>query len=175
MGNFEPDHGERRFWFMKKLMVLMVVGAVAGCGEPDVNPPTDPADPIITPDQPAEPQLPGQSPTLPGRGPASFVGRWAAQPGWCGNTSGPERPIEISTTRFEGYENACAITRIGEVQGGYVAYLSCEAEGVSTAERLGMSVQGQTLSVTWLDRASVKTEFTRCPPLDPPPPGKPVS
>lgn len=160
---------------MKKLMVLMAAGVLAACGEADVNPPTEPADPIVTPDQPAETQLPGQSPTLPARGPASFVGRWAAEPGWCGNTTGAEQAIEISTTRFEGYVNACAITRIGEVAGGYIAYLSCDAEGVSTAERLGLSVVGQTLSVTWLDRASLKTEFTRCPALDPPPPGKPVS
>lgn len=160
---------------MKKLMVLMAACALAACGEPEVNPPTDPADPIQTPGQPGEVQIPGQSPALPGRGPASFVGRWAAQPDWCGNTTGPEQAIEISTTRFEGYENGCDITRIGEVSGGYIAYLSCDAEGVSTAERLGLSVLGQTLSVTWLDRASLKTEFTRCPALDPPPPGRPVS
>lgn len=154
---------------MRKLFVVMAAGVLGTCGEPAVNPPTDPADPI---------QPPGQAtgtPTLPGGGPVSFIGRWAAQPGWCGNTVGPEQAIEISTTRFEGYENACAITHIGEVAGGYIAYLSCEAEGVATAERLGLSVTGQTLSVTWLDRASLKTEFTRCPALDPPPPGRPVS
>lgn len=156
---------------MKKITVLMIAGLLAGCGEPEVNPPTEPADPVSTPDQAGEAQIPGQSPTLPGTGPASFVGRWAAQPGWCGNTAGPEQAIKISTTRFEGYENACHINRIGEVAGGYIAYLSCEAEGASTAERLGLSVAGQTLTVTWLDRASLKTEFTRCPALDPPPLG----
>lgn len=165
----EPGAGSARSAFMKTSVIPMLVLALAACGEPEVNPPTEPADPIQTPDQA------GETPTLPGGGPVSFVGRWAAQPGWCGNTAGPEQAIEISTTRFKGYENACAITRIGEVQGGYIAYLSCEAEGVATAERLGLSVTGQTLSVTWLDRASLKTEFTRCPALDPPPPGRPVS
>ncbi len=155
-------------------MIVMAVGALAACGRSEVNPPTEPADPVPTPDQPSV-QLPGRTPTLPGRAPVSFVGRWAAQPGWCGNTTGAEQAIEISTTRFEGYENGCDITRIDEVRGGYVVGLACEAEGVSTIERAGFSASGRTLTVTWLDRASMKTEFTRCPPLDPPPPGRPVS
>lgn len=159
---------------MKKLMLLAAVAALAACGEPEVNPPTDPADPIPTPDQPVEPQQPGRSPTLPGRGPASFVGRWAAEAGWCGHTTGPEQPIEITTTRFDGYENGCDIRRIEQTPEGYVAHMACEAEGVATTERLAMAVAGPTLTVTWLDRASVKTQFTRCPPLDTPPPGKPV-
>ncbi len=152
---------------MKKLMVLMVIGALAACGDTDVNPPTEPAAPITTPD---EDSPSGKESPLPGLGPVSFIGRWAAQPTWCGNTKGPEQAIEISTTRFQGYENGCDITRIEEVPRGYIAWLACEAEGVSTTERVGFSVTGQTLSMTWLDRASLKTEFTRCPAYDPPPP-----
>ncbi|MES2833792.1 MAG: hypothetical protein V4707_03670 [Pseudomonadota bacterium] len=159
---------------MKRFAILLLALALTACGEPEVNAPTDPAAPIPTPEEPGTVTIPGRTPTLPGRGPTSFVGRWAAQPGWCGNTTGPEQAIEISTTRFEGYENGCDITEIGEVQGGYIVSLACEAEGVSAAERVRLSVAGQTLSLTWLDRASLKTEFTRCPALDPPHTESPV-
>lgn len=159
---------------MKSFIVPCLVVVLGACGQAEVNDPTDPAAPIPTPDQPETVPIPGRTPTMPGRGPTSFVGRWAAQPTWCGNTVGPEQAIEISTTRFEGYENGCDITEIGEVQGGYIAYVTCQAEGDTNSERLRMSVADQTLTLTWIDRSDVRTELKRCPPLDPPPP-QPVS
>ena len=153
---------------MKTRMMLMTValvtaGALAGCGESEVNAPTDPAAPIVTPDEPAAIPIPGRTPTMPGRGPTSFVGRWAAQASWCANTRGPQRPIQITTTRFEGYENGCDITEIGEVQGGYVAYVTCQAEGETNSERLRMSVASDILTLTWIDRSDMRTELKRCP------------
>lgn len=158
---------------MKIAVLPLIALLLAACGQPAVNDPTEPAAPIPTPDQPETVPVPGRTPTLPGRGPTSFVGRWAARATWCGNTVGPEQAIEISTTRFEGYENGCDIARIGEVPGGYIADVACQAEGETTRERLRMSVADQTLTLTWIDRSDVRTELKRCPPLDPPP--QPVS
>ena len=160
---------------MKRLIPILLAG-LAACSEPQVNPPTEPAAAIPIPEEAAlEPVRPGITPTLPGRGPASFVGRWAASRSWCANTSGPEQPIAITTTRFEGYENGCDIAAIDQVQGGYVAQMSCMAEGVVSTERLRLGVGGDTLSLTWVDRKNVRTELTRCPAADPPPPTDPAS
>lgn len=54
---------------------------LASCDERiQVNPPTDPAPSVEAPDSPSSPApgSPGASSPLPGTGPASFVGRWAA-------------------------------------------------------------------------------------------------
>ena len=79
---------------------------------------------------------------MPGSGPASFVGLWAANRAWCANPRGAERPIEISTTRFEGYENSCGILSVNQVADGYEAGLACSAEGQTSRERVRMNVQG---------------------------------
>jgi len=102
------------------------------------------------------------SATLPGAGPASFVGRWAADITWCSSTTGAERPIEITTTRFEGYENSCSIDRIHEEAGGYDATLTCEAEGMTAQERVRLAVQGDSLRLTWPDRNGAVVLLTRC-------------
>ena len=158
---------------MKNAVIPILALVLAACGESAVNPPTDPADPIVRSDQPEIVSVPGRTPTMPGRGPASFVGQWAARTSWCANRTGPNQPIEITTTRFEGYENGCDITEIGEVQGGYIAYLSCGAEGVASAERLRLSVADQTLTLTWIDRADIRTELKRCPAPATPAPSPP--
>jgi hypothetical protein len=103
---------------------------------------------------------------LPGAGPRSFVGRWAADVSWCPNTTGPERPIEITTTRFEGYENSCAIASINQVADGYEAALTCTAEGTVSNERVHMAVTGQTLRLTWLNRDNAVVALTKCTTLE---------
>lgn len=153
---------------------LLAVLAVAACGPGEPNPPTEPADPIDTPEAAAPPSAPppGVGSVMPGSGPRSFVGRWAADVAWCPNTTGAERPIEITTTRFEGYENSCAISAVDQIADGYEAALTCTAEGAVSNERVRLSVTGQTLRLTWLNRDNAAISLTKCTTLeDTPSPG----
>lgn len=138
---------------------------LAACGESATNPPTDPAAPIVTPEAEAPPPTPppGVGSIMPGSGPQTFVGRWTANRGWCANPQGARRPIEISTTRFEGYENSCAILSASQVADGYEVNLACSAEGTTTSERVRMNVQGDAMRLTWLNRNSAVVSLTRCP------------
>lgn len=152
---------------------LLAVLAIAACGPGEPNPPTEPAEPVNMPgatDDPITPP-PGAGPALPGTGPRNFVGRWAADVSWCSNTTGPERPIEITTTRFEGYENSCAIASISQVADGYEALLTCAAEGAISNERVRMSVAGQTMRLTWLNRDGAGVSLTKCTTLEDTPAG----
>ncbi|MGV8929394.1 MAG: hypothetical protein ACOH1E_06560 [Brevundimonas sp.] len=146
-------------------IAILSLLALAGCGQAEVNPPTDPAAPINTPE--AEAPLPSPPPgvgsIMPGSGPQTFVGRWAANAAWCVNPRGPKRPIEISTTRFEGYENSCGITSITQVSDGYQASLACAAEGETSTERIKMVVQGKGMRLTWLNRNNAVVRLVRCP------------
>jgi hypothetical protein len=99
---------------------------------------------------------------LPGYGPQNFIGRWAANVAWCQNTTGADRPIEISATRFEGYENSCAIAEIDQVGEGYDAVLRCQAEGQTRLERVRMVASGQSLRLTYLDRDNAGVNLTKC-------------
>lgn len=152
---------------------LLAALAVSACNPGEPNPPTDPADPIDTPGAAVDPTVPppGAGPSLPGAGPRNFVGRWAADVSWCPNTTGAERPIEITTTRFEGYENSCAIVSINQVSEGYEADLTCTAEGTLSNERVRMSVTGQTLRLTWLNRDNAVVNLTKCTTLEDTPTG----
>ena len=139
---------------------------LAACGQSETNPPTDPAAPINTPEaeEPAPPTPPpGVGSIMPGSGPQTFVGRWAANRAWCANPQGAERPIEISTTRFEGYENSCGILSVNQVRDGYEAGLACSAEGQTSRERVRMNVQGDAMRLTWLNRNSAVVSLVRCP------------
>ena len=146
-------------------LILLSVLALAGCGRAETNPPTDPAAPIDTPEAQAPPPTPppGVGSIMPGSGPQTFVGRWAANAAWCANPQGAERPIEITTTRFEGYENSCGILSISQVSDGYEAALACAAEGETTSERVLMAVQGDSLRLTWLNRNNAVVSLARCP------------
>ncbi len=148
-------------------VVLLASFALTACGEnAQVNPPTEPAAPITAPD-PAASADTGTVSMGPGRGPVSFVGRWAADVSWCLNTDGAERPITITPTRFEGYENSCAIGALDEVADGYVATLACVAEGMSTQERVKLSAADDVLRLTWLDRGSDPVMLRKCTTLAP--------
>ncbi|MFN4041108.1 MAG: hypothetical protein ACK4I0_05540 [Brevundimonas sp.] len=142
------------------LSILLLAGA---CGErTDVNPPTEPARPLER-GSTAPSAGPSSVPAnLPGAGPANFVGRWSADVAWCAAPQGDQHPIEISTTRFEGYENSCDITRIDQRDGGYEAALSCVAEGQTSNERVRMVVEDQTMTLTYLDRGRRQVALTRC-------------
>lgn len=135
-------------------LLLLSLGLLAGCDRSRVNPPTEPATAIQsrTMDAAAEAPSGSMAPMLPGAGPTSFVGRWSADPAWCAAPHGQDRPIEISTMRFEGSGGGCDIARIDQVIGGYQATLSCPAQGVPRVERVQMSVVGQTLELAYVDR-----------------------
>ncbi|MBX9460285.1 MAG: hypothetical protein KL785_03450 [Brevundimonas sp.] len=155
-----------------RYLSLLAVFALAACGPGEPNPPTEPAAPIETPEAgPPSSGTSGAGGGLPGAGPRNFVGRWAADVSWCPNTTGPERPIEITTTRFEGYENSCAIASISQVADGYEATLTCTAEGAVSDERVRMSVTGQSLRLTWLDRDNAVVALTKCTTLEDTPGG----
>lgn len=146
---------------LSRLLPLSALAAtlvLAACQRETVNPPTEPADPIPVP---VEEQDPG--PGKAGATPATFVGRWAARSEWCANTSGPEQAITISTLRFEGYENSCAISSLDQVTGGYEATLACESEGTASRERVRLAAQGDGLRLTWLDRDDAAVQLVRCP------------
>jgi hypothetical protein len=146
------------------LPVLLVL--VAGCGESGpVNPPTEPAAPVAGQDPTAVPAA-GQTSMLPGRGATSFVGRWTANVEWCAAPQGANRPIEISSTRFEGYENSCEIAAIEEVADGYVATLACVSEGTARSERVRFQVTGDNMRMTYLDRTGGAVELHKCTTLE---------
>ncbi|MBX9576348.1 MAG: hypothetical protein K2X07_11995 [Caulobacteraceae bacterium] len=100
---------------------------------------------------------------LPGPDAGNFAGAWAARAEWCANTTGPEQPIRITTTTFEGYENSCRISQVRQANSAYEAVLDCTAEGTTTQERVRLRVVEDRLTLSWLDRAgSTSTEFVRC-------------
>lgn len=131
---------------------------LAACGEP-TNAPTEPAEPVG--------EAPVDNPTAPihpGDGPDSFVGTWAANAEWCGNTSATtdQVPIRITAERFEGYENRCDITAIDQTGDSYDASLRCEAEGMTSQEQVNMRVVGDVLTLTYADRSGEPVTFVRC-------------
>ena len=145
-------------------IVVACLSTLAACDRgPRVNPPTEPAAPIsgLEAVQPIE-RPPGAEAMLPGAGPVSFVGRWAAEADWCFNPRGDRVPIEITTTELRGYENRCEIQRITEISTGYEAALKCEAEGEARYERVRMAATQQTLVLTWLDRNDQAVRLIRC-------------
>jgi hypothetical protein len=145
-------------------LILAPLILLAACGEKRVNPPTEPARAITSPVVDGATDAPSDSmaPLMPGTGPTSFIGRWSADPAWCaespesGTSGSPpltvRRPIEITTMRFEGYRNGCDIAHIDQVTGGYQASLSCPMNGGVHAERVQMSVVGQTLDLVYVDQ-----------------------
>lgn len=134
--------------------VLMLVA----CGEP-TNAPTEPAEAVTE-----APTINPTAPVRPGEGPDSFVGTWAADEAWCGNTAAitDQVPIRISAQRFEGYENRCDITAIEQKADSYDASLSCESEGMTSREMVNMRVVGDRLTLTWADRGGEPVQLVRC-------------
>lgn len=135
---------------------------LVGCGDHEVNPPDRPAAPLRTAEAMQAVEPPGPS-SLASRGPRSFVGIWAADAAWCAEPQGERRPITITPLRFEGYENRCDIADIEETPNGYLAYLTCGAEGRTVAERIHMAASGDMMNLTYLDRDMTTVKLLRCP------------
>lgn len=131
---------------------LLAPAACEPAAPPEAPPPAEPAS-----EQPAAVQ---------GEVEPTFVGRWAADPAWCRNDSGAERPIRLTLRRFEGYENVCDVRALMRDDTGWEATLACEAEGARTTERLRLQPVGDHLMITWRDRDDAEVLFTRCPEPD---------
>jgi hypothetical protein len=142
--------------------MLAALALLAACGEHGVNPPNDPAAPLRTPEamQPVEPPGPA---SLASRGPRSFVGVWAADRAWCANPQGERAPMTLTPMRFDAPGASCDIARIDETGSGYVATLSCAAEGGVKTERVHMAAAGDVMNLTYLDRDMRTAKLARCP------------
>ena len=147
--------------------ISLLALSLAACGEDSrLNPPTEPADPIqgVTETVPGAEAASNTAQLLPGAGPVSFVGRWSANRDWCAQPQGDRPPIEITTTRFEGYENGCDLLVIDQVEGGYEATRRCTAEGTTATDRVRMAVNGETLTLTYLDQTdTTAVTLLKCP------------
>jgi hypothetical protein len=134
---------------------VSLAAAVAACG----NDPMEPGP--VTPD--ADAPLPPAEPA-PARttGHAELLGDWAAYPAWCSNTTGPERPITITLTRFEGYENSCAIEASRPIAEGHELDLVCQGEGQETRETVRASATEDRLRLSYPDRDGATVAFSRC-------------
>ncbi|WP_426041382.1 hypothetical protein [Brevundimonas sp. TWP2-3-4b1] len=152
--------------FLRTLAPAILVLGLGGCGDNGpVNPPTEPAA-AITVEDPSAPPARGQTSMLPGRGAASFVGRWSADVGWCAAPQGERRPIQITATRFEGYENSCMIAAVDEVADGYVATIACISEGTARSERVRFQVRQDVMRLSYLDRAGEPVTLKKCTTLE---------
>lgn len=148
-----------------KTALLAALGAfalLAACGDDRVNPPNEPAAPLRTPEAMQPVEAPGPS-SLASRGPRSFVGVWAANPAWCARPQGKNSPITITPMRFDAYDRKCDIVRIDERGSGYVAALSCMAQGRAVSERVHMGAAGDVLTLTYVDRDMLTAKLARCP------------
>jgi len=133
-----------------------LAAAVAACG----NDPMEPGPVTPDPEAPLPPADPGPMESTTH---AELLGDWAASPAWCSNTTGAERPIRITLTRFEGYENSCAIERSRLIAEGHELDLLCQAEGQETRETLRASATEDRLSLSYPDRDGATVALTRCP------------
>ena len=147
------------------LGILISTVLLAGCGEEAaVNPPTQPAPAIETPGM-ATPGIESGAAgagAMPGTGPTSFVGRWSRDVSWCADPAGDPRTLDITPMQFSGDGNRCEITGIDQAINGYDATLRCQAGTGTRTERVSMTVAGQLLTLTWLDRQDDPVALTKC-------------
>ncbi|MDQ1152928.1 hypothetical protein [Brevundimonas sp. SORGH_AS_0993] len=143
------------------LLPLCALATVLGaCGQNDVNPPTDPARPLQTPEARQVVEARGPS-SLASRGPTSFVGVWSSNPAWCAAAPGAaEGPVRITPLRYEGPQKVCDLAEIHETPGGYVATLACAS---GARERVHMATDGDVLTMTHIDRNMAIEKLARCP------------
>lgn len=135
---------------------VSLAAAMGACG----NDPMESGAVTPDPDEPLPPAEPAPSRTT---GHAELLGEWAAYPAWCSNTTGAERPITITLTRFEGYENSCAIEASRPIAEGHELDLVCQAEGQETRETVRASATEVRLTLSYPDRDGATVAFTRCP------------
>ena len=139
---------------------VLALMSLAACGQgADVNPPTQPADPV----GPVTQAEKATTIPRPGTGAAVFTGRWAAQASWCANTSATtdQVPVEITATEFNGYESRCTLTEVTEVGASWEAARRCQGEGETRTDRIRMTVVENTMTLDYLDGGASVT-LTKC-------------
>ena len=138
-------------------MGVSLVLAVSACGEAEVNPPTEPAQPVTEATARDAFGPAGQGAVYrPGTGPASFVGRWAEDVSACPrDPGGAGTPVEITVSEVRGNGVDCDIASIAQIGDSYDATLLCPsrqrvrltvADHVLTALYLAPEVRSVTLS-----------------------------
>lgn len=142
--------------------LLAAAAFLTACGNGDVNPPTEPAEPLRTPEAMQQVQPKGPS-SLASRGARSFVGVWAVNPAWCDHPEAERSPITITPLRFDGYHASCEITTISETHAGYLSTLTCAAQPQPRTERVHMSTSGEVMNLTYVDRDMQTIKLARCP------------
>lgn len=136
---------------MKYALIISVAVVLAGC---------QPAQETKSEAPPSPPQAPA-GPAAP-EPPPAFVGTWAAEPSWCSNSIGPERPITVSETTFQGYENTCEITELQPTEAGWDATFACQAEGQASSHPVQIEANRERLEITWVSEG-YDVEWRRCP------------
>lgn len=147
------------------LFFIVLATLLAACDPPgQVNPPTEPAQPIQGPGTSAPPpqRPPGMEPLLRGAGATSFVGRWAATAGSCAQV-GDQVALEITTADLHGRGLHCTIETINERGQGYDALLACETAAGRTERHARLEATDDTLRLMWLDQpAEPPMRLIRC-------------
>lgn len=142
--------------------LLAAAAFLTACSNGDVNPPTEPAEPLRTPEAMQQVQPKGPS-SLASRGPRSFVGIWAANLRWCDQPQGANSPYTITPLRFDGHDHSCEIASIRETGSGYAASLSCIANGQPRTERVHMAATGDVMNLTYVEQDMATVKLVRCP------------
>lgn len=132
---------------------------LAACGgEGDLNPPTQPADPVLAPSADAFGPA-GQGVVYrPGTGPATFVGRWAEDVAACVfEPGGRGTPVDISVTEIRGGGVDCRIVSIQQVGDSYNAQLSCPSP-----QRVRFTVTDTVLTALYLAPDVTSVTLNKC-------------
>ena len=137
---------------MKPVAAIALSFGLLACGRQEaVNPPTEPAAPVRSPEAVQPPT--SSVPSAAGTGPVSFIGRWATEARWCPEGQTPDRAVVLTPFTYQAGEARCDLVQIDEVAGGYQAQIACRGQAGVTQERARFSSSGPTLEITWLDRA----------------------
>lgn len=140
---------------MRSLTLILLAATVAACQ------PAQPSEEADTEAAPARPSASG--PASPAtEAPPAYVGLWAADPSWCSNTIGPERPIQVTATEFQGYENTCQIADLVATDEGWTATFDCQAEGTTSRQPVIIAADADRLQITWVEERYDVT-WRRCP------------
>jgi hypothetical protein len=141
------------------LIAALAAGAlVAGCGEDDLNPPTQPAAPIDAPTAGALGPAHQGAVYRPGRGPASFMGRWSEDVAWCAlQPGGRDTPVEITVDAVTGGGAHCAIASIHQAGDSYDVELRCPS-----AQTVRFTVVGTVMTALYLAPDVREVTLNKC-------------
>ncbi|WP_313574634.1 hypothetical protein [Brevundimonas sp.] len=140
----------------RHLFVVLAI-LLAACDPPgQVNPPTEPAQPIQGPGTSAPPpqRPPGMEPMLRGAGATSFIGRWAATADACAQAGDHQAVLDVTTTDLHGRGLRCALETINERGQGYDALLACETATGRTERHARFEATDDSLRLMWLHQPS---------------------